>query len=162
MQGVADIEGADRAGEADPVPVDLALGVAQGVERGGHPADLRDADIVGEQGVQGLEELGLVEAEPGFEACRLSESVDAGVRPSGPDDRDVRPGQAGEGFFDGALDRAPPRLFLPAVIIRAVVAQDDEVILHGNPVLFEPKVAQGRARIQSLNCPGDSTKMGPA
>lgn len=130
MEHIAEEKGADLGCVEDPIPVNLRPGRFPGVESGGSPAYGANPDISGEEGVEGAQQLIVLEAKFGPEAGHLSLGMDAGVGPACSHSGNPFSGQFGQGCLELALNRPTPGLSLPAAEIRAVVADGQPDYAH--------------------------------
>ncbi len=117
-------DGADGCG-VDHVAVELGFGVGDCVEIFADVDGFEDGDVVGEDVVQGFDEVGSRDWGVDVEVCYLAEGVDACVGSGGAGDFDWCVAELGDGGFDCFLDGWETGLSLPAVISCAVVCDFD-------------------------------------
>ena len=130
VEDVAAVERARLRGVDDPVAVDLRAGRSPGVEIRRRLLEGEDPDVLGQDGVERPQEDSVGQLEGAAKAGHLAQGVDAGVRPARAVDDGPLLGDLPDRLLEDALDGPAVGLALPAAEIRAVVAEDELVVLH--------------------------------
>ena len=124
----------ERVGDrvvVDDVAIELGLGVERRVEGLGHLPGAADPHVVGQNGVQGLDEDRSRVARCRVEVDDLAQGVHSGIGPAAGVGRRHGPRQLADRLLQHLLHRPPVGLALPAGEVGAVVAQEELDVPHG-------------------------------